>query len=848
MNRCLRKILLGLFCLLALSGLTASELRAEDAAEGPAGGEEATTEAPAEADLIAVPRIPEKAEALSQTLRGYTETSHAAAAIAAIEKSLGPLQLEIEKRAIATNEALEVGASIDQLRDFEAEWSQQIEALGDQRKTLTRRASSLEQNVEQLMEERALWKRTLAHARETESPPLILDTIDGSLVSIDEVIEQLRDRRAHVLTLLTRVTAEEQRALRISSRIAENRDAIRASLFEPNAPPLTEAFQSSGPLIPAGEISETIKTDWRALQEFADSRKQQWLPPLLVFLTMLFIGFVVRNQIRELRKGESLVGPVSVFDRPVSVAIVSTALFAASYFPFAPHLAWDFVGIVLVFPLLRLLTPIVPTSSRGILALLAIFYLTDRARDLLESAATVERYIFFFETVAAAFVLSAFLRPERLEKLPQDGVPPHLLGTGLRFAMGAFILSALANLFGFAAFAKILGEGTLNAIYSGMLAYAVYRIGWSLCLVLLSSETAQRIASIRTHRESLSKWAGRFLGAGALVAWFSSFLEGFLIRDLLSAGFMDFLSAPIEVGTISISLGNILAFPVTIMIAVLISRALRSVLEQDLYPRVALQRGVGNAVSTSLHYLLLVGGFLIALGAAGIDLSKFSLLAGALGVGVGFGLQTVVNNFVSGLILLFERPVQAGDMIEVGGLIGEVKKIGIRASTIVTFQGAEVIIPNGTLLSEQLTNWTLSNRNRRVDLPVGVAYGNNPETVQGILMQVLQDDDGALSFPAPVVLFRGFGDSSLDFELRFWVSDFLNHPIITSNIAGRVYDALEQAGIEVPFPQRDLHLRSIDAGAASAIGAGSGSASASAITAPTTTTSPSPPTRPEDDA
>ncbi|MBW2281429.1 MAG: mechanosensitive ion channel, partial [Deltaproteobacteria bacterium] len=220
-------------------------------------------------------------------------------------------------------------------------------------------------------------------------------------------------------------------------------------------------------------------------------------------------------------------------------------------------------------------------------------------------------------------------------------------------------------------------------------------------------------------------------------------------------------------------------------------------------------RGVPYAISTSAFYVMLMVGFFAAVAAAGMDLSRFAILAGALGVGIGFGLQNVVNNFVSGLILLFERPIKTGDTIEVGLLLGEVKRIGIRASTVRTWQGAEVIVPNGDLISGQVTNWTLSDHNRRIDVDVGVKYGTDPERVLQLLLDVAAAEDRILEMPAPSALFRGFGDSSLDFRLRAWTSRSEEWVRIHSDLNVAVNRALAEAGIEIPFPQRDLHLRSV---------------------------------------
>jgi small-conductance mechanosensitive channel len=183
------------------------------------------------------------------------------------------------------------------------------------------------------------------------------------------------------------------------------------------------------------------------------------------------------------------------------------------------------------------------------------------------------------------------------------------------------------------------------------------------------------------------------------------------------------------------------------------------------------------------------------------------LLAGAFGVGIGFGLQNVVNNFVSGLILLYERPVQIGDVVEVGNVAGEVKRIGIRSSTIRTPQGADVIVPNGNLISDRVVNWTFSDRRRRIEVKVGVAYGNDPERVLTLLVAVAQAHPDVLDDPAPQAVFAGFGESSLGFELQAWC--YLDNAGSTqSDLAIGVSRAFVEAGIEIPFPQRELHLRS----------------------------------------
>lgn len=203
-------------------------------------------------------------------------------------------------------------------------------------------------------------------------------------------------------------------------------------------------------------------------------------------------------------------------------------------------------------------------------------------------------------------------------------------------------------------------------------------------------------------------------------------------------------------------------------------------------------------------------GFLFALSALGFEVTKITLMLSALGVGVGFGLQDIVSNFVSGLILLFERPVRVGDIIEIEGNWAEIKSIGLRATIVQTLDQADVVIPNADLVSKQVTNWTLTSRLVRLIIPVGVAYGSDVPLVMETLMACAREHDMVASFVSPQVLFTSFGESTLDFELRVWVTDADNRLTVKSDLHQEIDRRFRKAKIEIAFPQRDLHVRSLD--------------------------------------
>jgi small-conductance mechanosensitive channel len=250
----------------------------------------------------------------------------------------------------------------------------------------------------------------------------------------------------------------------------------------------------------------------------------------------------------------------------------------------------------------------------------------------------------------------------------------------------------------------------------------------------------------------------------------------------------------------------------TIVAAPLLARAIDVALQKGVYPRARLPRGMPYAMSTLVRYAVYTFAFIAALAAAGVELSQLSILLGGLGVGVGLGLQDIVRNFAAGLTLLFERRVHVGDVVQLpgGAIFGRVLEIGMRASLIRNWDGAEVVIPNADLVASAVTNWTLSDQLRRIELPVGVAYGTDPKRVVELLLGVARAHPDTIDTPPPQVLFQGFGESSLDFLVRVWIECEYDRTLaIRSELALATHHSLAEVGITIPVPQRDLHLASI---------------------------------------
>jgi small-conductance mechanosensitive channel len=276
--------------------------------------------------------------------------------------------------------------------------------------------------------------------------------------------------------------------------------------------------------------------------------------------------------------------------------------------------------------------------------------------------------------------------------------------------------------------------------------------------------------------------------------------------------FFRILAAPyFYLGEQPVNLTFLLEIILFMVVLAIFTRLARRILRDDLLPRTSLDSGQRFAVERMAGYFIYLMATLIALQTTGVNLTSLAFLGGALGLVLGFGLQNISSNFLSGLILLVERPIKVGDRIEVGELNGDVTRIGTRSTWIRTNDNVVIIVPNADFITNRVINWTANDRKVRFSMAVGVSYGSDPAQVQTILISLAKEHPDVLENPVPECLFKGFGDSSLDFELRFWTQTQVQTPTrLKSDLYYSIFTRFTEERIEIPFPQRDLHLRSVD--------------------------------------
>ncbi len=289
--------------------------------------------------------------------------------------------------------------------------------------------------------------------------------------------------------------------------------------------------------------------------------------------------------------------------------------------------------------------------------------------------------------------------------------------------------------------------------------------------------------------------------------YFNDFLSRVL--NIISEFLFIFNRTLFKIGDSEVSIGTIVIFFASFYLLIVVSKNVRLLLLNKILVRSKLKKSFRESIANGVRITMMLIGTIIIIQAVGIDLSALSLLAGALGVGIGFGFQKVTDNLISGLTILVEEPIKVGDRVEVGEVSGDIVNISLRSTTIVTNDNISIIVPNSEFISSQVINWSHNNRIIRFRIPVGVSYEEDPEIIKKLLMEVADENPNVQKEPKPRVFFEKFGDSSLDFKLGIWTSSHTDKPeFIRSEINYSIFKKFKENNIKIPFPQRDVHIKS----------------------------------------
>lgn len=680
---------------------------------------------------------------------------------------LSELNGEIDPRLAEDTKLLTTSPSLDILYRVKLTWEDFSRNLSVLARELTQQAMSLEQELVDLGRLAKIWQSTLDAAKQTNAP---VEPLQTAVNSIEQRRQAVEASRARVLTLLSQISDEETRIRRTLSSIEQSQVQALRDLLVRDSPPIWR-------------LKPGLGREWqnRSTQSFASQVKAatgfgKRLPfsfvihaALLVVIALLLQK--VRSSVRKLAKEKpELERAVPILDLPISTAFVLTILGSTLIYPQAPRLIRALLGSLSLIPTIAILRRLLDRSLSPILYWIVIMYFVDQLRMLVVSLPELARLLFLAQMLGGSLFLLWLLKSQLLKARIAEASARFTKAIRAMAMIGLVFLpaAALANVLGYADLGNLIGMIFLRSVYVAALLYTVIRILEGLIIIALEIQPLASLRVVTLHRHLLQRRASGVLEVLAVLFWLNLMLGFFGLTTPLMTWLRAALTASVTIGSLSVSLGGILAFVIAIWGSLLISRFVRFVLEEDVYSHLVLDRGIPYAISTMLHYVILLVGFFVALGALGIDLTKITILAGAFSVGIGFGLQNVINNFVSGLILLFERPIKIGDIIEVSGNIGEVRQIGIRASIIRTKDGSEVIVPNGLLISGQVTNWTLSDRGRAVEVSVTVAPTADLQQVADLLKSIAADHADVAKDPPPQAHVTSITATAVAFQLRIW--------------------------------------------------------------------------------
>ncbi len=406
--------------------------------------------------------------------------------------------------------------------------------------------------------------------------------------------------------------------------------------------------------------------------------------------------------------------------------------------------------------------------------------------------------------------------PDEVAEQPAEDAPPpprsnHVLHLLRRTAILLVVAAVVATAVGYNNFGTFVINNLLGTGVVGGLLYILRGFLRDLISIALRSQLIiERLQLKHATRRLMRFWLRAVLDVVVVITAVFAIAPVWDIPVLPLAQWLIEVSASFRIGSVTISLADIALALIVFGIGLMFVRWLQRGLAERVLPETRLETGLQHSVAAGFGYIGIILAAVVAISVGGLDLSNLALIAGALSVGIGFGLQNVVNNFVSGVILLIERPIKVGDWVVVGANEGTVKRIRVRATEIETFRRASVIIPNSELLSTSVVNWTHTDRLGRVEIPVGVAYGSDPERVRQVLLDVARANSQVTSRPPPFVMFRDFADSALIFELRCYLYDIGQIIVVSTDLRFAIDKAFREHGIQIPFPQRDLHLKDFE--------------------------------------
>jgi small-conductance mechanosensitive channel len=668
----------------------------------------------------------------------------------------------------------------------------------------------LNNEIEKIQKLDQIWENTRSVREYNEVSPTIHEEINSLVIRVKDVKKALQVQINKYLEMQIEINRQLSQIQEMLDELNLLKEEVDRNLFSRTAPPLWK-FMESGKREGTSKLFMTQLLEIRKrdiLSYFHSNKSQVYLALLYLVLFQIFF-YYVKSQIKKTEFEKELDvnqnTALRLLDKNWATAMVLGLLIIHISLPNKPPIIITILFFISLFPLYYLFIKEVEKIYHVLIRMLFLIFLLTLFVEPIREVALFRRFFLVGLNLITLVLIITLLRRTWYQIFKSKFV-----ASGSKLISEIFvvflILSLITNVWGSYRFSIYLTYAISRSLFAGLLIYLLYLVLLGITTAFLFSRSANRLNIVKNFRYEIEHKISTGARLIMILLYVILLLSSFDVLNNVLQFLKDILEHPFNIGNFNFTIGDILLFIIIIMIAQWISNFIVFILDEQIYYKTQKKKDVAASVSALIRFTIITVGFLLGVVAIGFELDKLTLLLSAFGVGIGFGLQNIFNNLVSGIIMVFERPLQVGDVIEVGQLIGTVKSIGIRSSVVRTFDGSEVIVPNGNLISNELINWTHSDMQRRLIIRVGVAYGTDPEKVINILEKVVEKDQNIMVNPKPHALFTEFADSSLNFELRCWTDNFDEWMFTISDVRIRVNQALKEAGITIPFPQRDVHL------------------------------------------
>jgi small-conductance mechanosensitive channel len=712
---------------------------------------------------------------------------------------------QIEKLGKASDNLFERSMPNQFYQSLSRRWLRLTDELLNVEKSVISYSSTLEEIKSALESRDKKWVITAAQPLDIELSEDVDKRINSMFGIIDSVNFILNDSLKASLKLQNSISdikifvssyqeeLDQMKKIRLTNMIAERSPAFWGIKFEKD---------TVGAKIDRGVLLEFEREDGKI---FLSLYWQKFVAILVGFILLLWGILWIRKRYPDTYRGSETEQAHRrfLFQHPIAFATILTVFVILIWLPDnTPLLFRKGIAIFIIIQVFYVFQSIVVKPLRWSLYFFFIVYLFSTYNIIIQHGELYNRIYAFVETVVLlGFFLWFILNRKKMAVADkQESVWYYFLNKISPVFFIALTVSLFVNVFGFDNLSQVLNYGVLTSFTLALILGTAYISIKVLVSILFQTGLVDQSLIIHEKKAKLELWFNRALAIVTTAYWLYVSLTNFLLWDGIQELGIRIWNFGYQFGDVAITVGSFLGFFLIVTLSWMVAQIIRIFLQLELLGRFEMPRGVPMAVGSITYYVLMIVGIILALSFVGIDLQNLSLLIGALGVGIGFGLQSTVNNFISGLILAFERPVTVGDIVKIGEHEGMVVSIGLRASIIRQWDGSRIIVPNADFVGSKVLNWTLTKYERRITLTVRTHLDTDPDLVLRLMEEAVENSEYVLLEPEPKTYFHGVREKYLEFALFYWISgDILN---AKSEVNLAVQKLLKKEGVrfELPIP------------------------------------------------